>query len=83
MIPPNQQSVMCALCSGDGVFQWNSVLATYYTPMDLRAFPFDQQRLLVQASQCVLGSHGWPLAGQNCGETCIALCRGSCLSVAC
>ncbi|KAF8059117.1 hypothetical protein HT031_005289 [Scenedesmus sp. PABB004] len=32
----------------DGVFQWRSVHATYFTPMDLRAFPFDTQHLLIQ-----------------------------------
>jgi hypothetical protein len=36
--------------NGDAVFYWRSVHAIWYTPMDLRAFPFDQQNLLVQAS---------------------------------
>eukprot|EP00879_Flechtneria_rotunda_P014504 GHRR01015156.1.p1 GENE.GHRR01015156.1~~GHRR01015156.1.p1 ORF type:complete len:451 (+),score=130.85 GHRR01015156.1:966-2318(+) len=34
--------------TSDSVFQWRSVHATYYTPMDLRAFPFDKQHLLIQ-----------------------------------
>jgi hypothetical protein len=34
--------------NGDAVFYWRSVHAIWYTPMDLRAFPFDQQNLLVQ-----------------------------------
>ena len=33
---------------GDGVFYWESVHAIYYVPMDLRAFPFDKQNLVVQ-----------------------------------
>lgn len=32
----------------DAVFQWRSVHASFYTPMDLRAFPFDTQQLLIQ-----------------------------------
>ncbi|WIA37302.1 hypothetical protein OEZ86_014240 [Tetradesmus obliquus] len=43
---------------GDGVFQWSSVLATYSTPLDMRAFPFDTQRLLVQMS-VPQERHGW------------------------
>eukprot|EP00879_Flechtneria_rotunda_P032181 GHRR01035348.1.p1 GENE.GHRR01035348.1~~GHRR01035348.1.p1 ORF type:complete len:171 (+),score=11.48 GHRR01035348.1:36-548(+) len=42
--------------TSDSVFQWRSVHATYYTPMDLRAFPFDKQHLLIQV-------RGFRLAG--------------------
>lgn len=35
----------------DAVFQWRTVHATYYTPMDLRAFPFDRQQLLIQVKK--------------------------------
>ncbi|WIA38828.1 hypothetical protein OEZ86_002108 [Tetradesmus obliquus] len=37
-----------AIPGSDAVFQWRSVHATFYTPMDLRAFPFDRQQLLIQ-----------------------------------
>jgi hypothetical protein len=37
-----------AVPNSDAVFQWRSVHATFYTPMDLRAFPFDRQQLLIQ-----------------------------------
>uniref|UniRef100_A0A383VCS9 Neurotransmitter-gated ion-channel ligand-binding domain-containing protein n=1 Tax=Tetradesmus obliquus TaxID=3088 RepID=A0A383VCS9_TETOB len=37
-----------AIPGTDAVFQWRSVHATFYTPMDLRAFPFDRQQLLIQ-----------------------------------
>ncbi|KAI8468377.1 MAG: hypothetical protein J3K34DRAFT_523004 [Monoraphidium minutum] len=33
---------------GDNVWYWRSVHAVYYTSMDLRAYPFDHQTLLVQ-----------------------------------
>jgi hypothetical protein len=38
---------------GDAVFYWRSVHAVWYTPMDLRAFPFDYQNLLVQVGRRV------------------------------
>jgi hypothetical protein len=41
-----------ALPNSDAVFQWRSVHATFYTPMDLRAFPFDTQQLLIQVNLC-------------------------------
>ncbi|KAI8474418.1 MAG: hypothetical protein J3K34DRAFT_456774 [Monoraphidium minutum] len=34
--------------SGAAVFQWRVVQATWYTPMNLRAFPFDRQHLKIQ-----------------------------------
>jgi hypothetical protein len=37
--------------NSDAVFQWRSVHATYFTPMDLRAFPFDRQQLLIQVGR--------------------------------
>ena len=33
---------------GDNVWYWRNVHAIYYTGMNLRAFPFDSQQLLVQ-----------------------------------
>ncbi|KAI8466229.1 MAG: hypothetical protein J3K34DRAFT_434425, partial [Monoraphidium minutum] len=33
---------------GDNVWCWRSVHAVYYTSMDLRAYPFDKQTLLLQ-----------------------------------
>jgi hypothetical protein len=33
---------------GDNVFYWSTIRGVWYTGMDLRAFPFDRQELLVQ-----------------------------------
>ena len=45
--------------NGDGgVFYWQSVNAEYFTPMDLRAFPFDYQNLLVEM-QVPVSREGW------------------------
>lgn len=39
----------------DAVFYWRSIHGIWYTPMDLRAFPFDRQNLLIQVGQLRLG----------------------------
>jgi hypothetical protein len=51
-----------AIPDSDAVFQWRSVHATFYTPMDLRAFPFDRQQLLIQV-RCL----GWITPSQLLG----------------
>lgn len=59
--------------ASDAVFQWRSVHATYYTPMDLRAFPFDRQQLLIQVGS---QSNNTPTAGRALRPTYCAFIRG-------
>jgi hypothetical protein len=53
--------------NSDAVFQWRSVHATFYTPMDLRAFPFDRQQLLIQVRH-------FPVL---CRAVCVCVCSAS------
>jgi hypothetical protein len=60
------------------VFQWRSVHASYYTPMDLRAFPFDRQQLLIQVGSVGLGGCAFPVRSCGCIVLSVSSCDSSC-----
>lgn len=65
--------------SSDGVGYWSIILGTFMASMDLRAFPFDMQRLNIQV--CVWGGVDIKFSMMRPGGCCCTTQRFSAMSL--